>query len=115
MALRDRLRNLEQAAEKDLLIIPLRDGTTARFREDAFMECLVHESDRGRAHHFGNPVPPAHPLVDALREAEDLEELAKKQGTILAMWGGEDEIIQGERERAGAPIPEPSEEASCED
>lgn len=95
MGLRGRLRNLKQVAEKDLMVIPLHDVSTARFHEDAFMECFVHESGRGRAHHFGDPVPPAHPLGDALREAEDLEKIAKKHGTILAMWVGEDEIIRG--------------------
>jgi hypothetical protein len=104
LGLRNRLRNLEQAAEKDLLTIPLRDGSTACFHEDAFMECFLHESDRGRAHHFGDPLPPAHPLVEALREAEDLEDLAKKHGTILALWVGEDEIIRGERKRPGPPM-----------
>lgn len=59
-------------------------------------------------------MPPAHPLVDALREAEDLEEIAKKHGAILAMWVGEDEIIRG-RSSARAPAPGLSEEASCVD
>ena len=49
-------------------------------------------------------MPPAHSSVKALREAKDLEAPTKKQGTILALWVGEDEIIRSERERTGVPV-----------
>ena len=104
MGIKGRLRNLEQAAEQNLLTFRLRYGTTASFHQDAVMECLLYESERGRAHFDGEPVPPAHPLVEALRNAEDLVELTKRQGTILALWVGEDEIIRGERERPGPSV-----------
>ena len=47
MGLRDRLRKLERDTEGDMLLIPQKDGTVARFSREAYMECLLHEMDRG--------------------------------------------------------------------
>lgn len=110
MGLRDRLRKLEAAAEQNLLTFWLRDGTTARFHEDAVMECFAYEMARGRRHYFGDEPGPAHPIVEALRDVSEaeLERAVKDQGTMLGHVVGEDKIIRGERERPGPPVRETS-------
>jgi hypothetical protein len=111
MGLRDRLRRLEKDAEQEVITFRLKDGTTARFREDeVFPECFLHESDRGRRHYFGEDPGPAHPFVEALRDAApgEVERLVPTQGTVLELWLGEDEIVRGIRERPGPPVRETS-------
>jgi hypothetical protein len=103
-SLRGRLRNLERAADERLLTFVLEDGTMARFREEAFTECFLHEYERGRRHHDGEEPGPAHPLVEALRKAKDLQGLMAEHGTILGHLVGEDAIIRGEMERPGPPV-----------
>jgi hypothetical protein len=108
MGLRAWLKRLERTADKELLTFEPEDGTVARFAQDAYMECLVHEHDRGRRHYEGEDPGPAHPLVEALRKAKDLEALVREHGTMLGFFVGEDEIMRGERERSGSPVRETS-------
>ncbi len=105
---RNRLRRLEREVEQEMLSFELEDGTIARFPPSAYMECFLHEAERGREHYFGKPVRDAHPLVVALRKARDLEALMAEHGTLLGHWVGEDQIIRGERERPGSPVRETS-------
>ncbi len=105
MGLRSRIRKLRKAAERDTITVKLRDGTEARLYEDeVFPGCFLHESERGRRHYFGEDPGPAHPFVEALRDAApgELERLVPVHGTIIALWLGEDEILRGERQRAGS-------------
>ncbi len=106
--MKGRLRNLERAAEREMMVFELEDGSIARFPPGTYEECFLYESARGREHFFGEPVRDAHPLVKALRRAKDLEGLMKKHGTLVGHWVGEDQIIRGERERPGSPVRETS-------
>ena len=111
MGLRGRRKKLQRAAERDMITFELRDGTTARFySEEVWPECLLHEFDRGNRHYVGEDPGPAHPFVEALRSAApgEVERLVPTQGTMIAQWLGEDEIIRGERERPGRPVRETS-------
>ena len=111
MGLRDRLRRLQKAAEREMITFELKDGTTARFyEEEVWPECLVHEFDRGGRHFEGEDPGPAHPFVEALRNAApgEVERLVPTQGTIILLFLGEDEIMRGERERPGPPVRETS-------
>ena len=75
-----------------------------------FPECFLHESGRRRRHHSGEDPGPAHPFVEALRDAAEgeVERLVPTQGTVLELWLGEDEIVRGLRERSGPPVRETS-------
>lgn len=111
MGLRDRLRRLQRAAERDMLTFRLKDGTMARFYGDEVIpECLLHEFERGNRHYIGEDPGPAHPLVEALRNAApgEIGRLVPTQGTIITLFLGEDEIIRGERERPGPAVTETS-------
>ncbi len=68
MALRDRLRRLEEAAGDQLVTIPQRDGTPARFPEVALQDAFLVNLRRLR----GEDVPP-HPLALAAAGSPDLE------------------------------------------
>jgi hypothetical protein len=109
MSLRGRLRKLERATARDVITFELEDGSTARFQEDeVWPGCFMHEYERGRRHFEGEDPGPAHPFVEALRNAKpgEVERLVPTQGTVLTLWLGEDEIIRGERERTGPPVTE---------
>jgi len=109
MGLKNRLSKLERATAQDLITFELQDGTTARFAEDeVFPAVFLHEYERGRRHFDGEEPGPAHPFVDALRNAKpgEVERLVPTQGTIIELWIGEDRIIRGERERKGPPATE---------
>jgi hypothetical protein len=106
MGLRDKLRRLERAADEDLITFELENGKVARFAQEAFIECFMHESERWRRNFHGEEPGPAHPLVEALRKAKNLEALVAEQGTMLAHFVGEDAIIRGEMERPGPPVKE---------
>ncbi len=99
MGIKERLRNLGQAAEQNLLTFRLRDGTTARFHQDAVMECLLYQSERGR-------IPMGSPCAGA-PAGRGAKERGGPRGTHEALGddprpvGREDEIIRGERERLG--------------
>ena len=70
----------------------------------------MHEYERGGRYFDGEDPGPAHPFVEALRDAAEgeVERLVPTQGTVLELWLGEDEIIRGERERPGPPARETS-------
>ena len=108
MGLREQLRRLRREAEGEYIEIRQKDGTAKRFPESEFEECFLHETDRGRRHHFGEEPGPAHPMVVALREVSDAElaRLTGEHGTLLGALLGEDEIMRGERERSGPPVRE---------
>ncbi len=106
-----RLKRLEKASEREMVVFRLRDGTTARFYEDeVWPGCFLHEMDRGRRHADGEDPGPAHPFVEALREAApgEVERLVPTEGTMITLLLGEDAILRGERERPGAPVRETS-------
>jgi hypothetical protein len=108
MGIRDRLRRLERAADEELITFELKDGTVARFPERAFTECFMHEYERGRRHHDGEDPGPAHPMVDALRDAKDLQAIMREHGTMMAAFVDEDAVMRGEREQPGPPARETS-------
>ena len=100
------IKRLERAAGEEIIVIPQKDGTVARFSEEAFEECFLHEYERGRRHHEGEDPGPAHPMIDALRNAKDLEALMPGHGTILGALVAEDTVYRGERERPRPPVRE---------
>ena len=106
MGLKGRLRKLQRAAQRDMVTFELRDGTTARFYQDETVECFLHEWGRGQCHYVGEEPGPAHPVIEALRNAREgeLERLIPTEGSFLALLVGEDEIIHGEKERPGPPV-----------
>jgi hypothetical protein len=111
VGLRDRLKKLEKAMERDTISFRLNDGTTACFYQgDVWPECFLHESERWRRQFDGEDPGPAHPFVEALRDAApgEVERLVPTQGTLILLWLGEDEIIRDERERPGPPVRETS-------
>lgn len=116
MGLRGRIKRLVRQSERDMITFVLEDGTTARFYEDEFMECFMHENDRRRRHYFGEDPGPAHPMVEALRKASpgELERLVPTQGTMILFFVGEDEIMRGERKRPGSPVKWNAEGTVCE-
>jgi hypothetical protein len=110
MGLRGRLKKLAREAEREMVVFELEDGTTACFHQDEFLDCFVHESERGRRHYFGEEPGPAHPMIEALRKVSDEEmtRVMREHGTLLGQLVGEDQIIRGERERPGRPVRETS-------
>jgi hypothetical protein len=68
VGLRDRLRRLEQEAEGEMIVIPQRDGTVARFPAEAAKEAFINFMDRLGA---GENAPPEHPLLVAARNSSD--------------------------------------------
>jgi hypothetical protein len=111
MGLKSRLRKLRKATEHRTFVVRLRDGTEARFYEDELLpECFIHEAARGRRHFNGEDPGAAHPIIEALRRAEDgeLARLMDEHGTMVGILVAEDEIIRGERERSGPPVTERS-------
>jgi hypothetical protein len=110
VGLKDKLRRLTRIAEREMITFELADGTSARFFENEFWECFLHETARGRRSYFGEDPGLAHPMIEALRKVSD-EELARvmsEHGTILGMLVGEDQIMRGEVERPGRPVRETS-------
>ena len=106
MGLRDKLRRLQRIADEDLITFVLKDGTVARFPQEAFTECFICEWERGKRHHAGEDPGPAHPLVGALRNAKNLEAIMREHGTRMGAFVDEDEVMRGERERPGPPVKE---------
>ncbi len=68
MGIRERLRHLEAAAEAEMLVIPQRDGTVARFPQSEGIEAYINWFDRLGA---GEDSPPEHPLIAAVRNSSD--------------------------------------------
>jgi hypothetical protein len=94
-----------------MITFELEDGTTARFYENEYWECFLHEGARGRRHYLGEePVGQAHPMIEALRKVsdEELRRVMSEHGTLLGMLVGEDQIMRGEAERPGRPVRETS-------
>jgi hypothetical protein len=115
VGIRERLKNLERAAEEELVIVELEDGTSARFREEEiFPECFLHELDRMGRELDGEEPGPAHPFVEALKQATNLDALASEHGTMIVHFVGEDEILRGVRERPGPPVKWNEEGTVCE-
>ena len=111
MGLKSRLKKLLKATEHHTFIVRQRDGAEARFHEDELLpECFLHEFERGRRHFNGEDPGPAHPVIKALRKAEDgeLARLMDEHGTMVGTMVAEDSIIRGERERPGPPVTERS-------
>jgi len=109
--MRSWIKRLERDAGQHTVTFRLKDGTTARFYEDdVFPECFVHETERGNRHFGGEDPGPAHPFVEALRDAAEgeVEGLLPTQGTWILFLLGEDAIIRGEMERPGPPVRETS-------
>lgn len=69
MALRDRLRRLEEAAEGQMLVIPQRDGTIRKFPQSAGEEAFTNLMDRLGT---GEDAPPEHPLIAAARNSSEI-------------------------------------------
>ena len=109
MGLKNRLSKLLKATEHRTFVVRLRDGTEARFYEEELLpEAFVFEFERGRRHGNGEDPGPAHPIIEALRQAEDgeLARLMREHGTMVGILVAEDAIIRGERERPGPPVVE---------
>ena len=69
MALRDRLRRLEHAAEEETILIPQRDGTVKRFPPSSGEEALINlMMDRLAA---GEDATPEHPMIEAVRNSSE--------------------------------------------
>ena len=66
----------------------------------------MQEWERGRRHHDGEDPGPAHPMVDALRNAKDLQAITRDHGTMMAAFVDEDAVIRGEMESPGPPVKE---------
>jgi hypothetical protein len=111
VGLRGRLKKLQKAAERDTIYVRLRGGTTARFYEDEIWpESFLHEMERGNRHFAGEDPGPAHPFVEALRNAApgEVERLVPTEGTMILHFLGEDATMRGEMERPGPPVRETS-------
>ena len=106
MGLRDEMRRLRRIADDNLIDFELKDGTVARFPQEAFTQCFMFEWERGRRHHAGEDPGPAHPLVGALRNARDIEAIMREHGTMMGAFVDEDQVMRGERERPGSPVKE---------
>ena len=103
--MRERLRNLERAADVELVVVEHEDGTTSKYRgDDIFPDAFLHETARWRRNYFDEEPGEAHPFVVALRTATNLEALMSAEGTVVGLMLGEDEIIRGVRERPGPPV-----------
>ena len=66
--LRSRLRRLERAAEGELIAIPQRDGTVAKFARSAYRDAFLNAIERLGA---GEDAPPRHPLLIAAESSSD--------------------------------------------
>jgi hypothetical protein len=110
VSLRRWVKRLEREARGEAIEIRQRDGSVKWFYDDDYIECFLHEYERGRRHFDGEDPGPAHPIVEALRDAAEgeVERLVPTQGTMILAWLGADEILRGERERSGPPVVETS-------
>jgi hypothetical protein len=101
MNLRRRVQRIAEGAEKEMVAFELRDGSIARFPKEGFPgEAFDHESARWTRNTRGEDPGPAHPLTEALREAEDLDTLMQQYGTCLGLFVGQDMKMRGEQERS---------------
>jgi hypothetical protein len=70
VGIRDRLRRLELEAQGEMIAVPQRDGTVARFPSEAAEEAFMNCMERLGA---GEDAPPEHPLIAAARNSSDPE------------------------------------------
>ena len=75
MGLKERLARLEALLEGEVIEIPQRGGTTARFPKAALRDSFLNLMGRLGA---GEEAPPEHPLIEAVRNSSD----PKWSGTI---------------------------------
>jgi hypothetical protein len=68
LGLRNKLRKLERDAREEMIEIPQKDGTVARFPQSAGMDAFMNLMDRMGA---GEEAPPEHPLVAAARNSSE--------------------------------------------
>jgi hypothetical protein len=68
VGLRGWVKRLEHAAREEMIEIPQRDGTVARFPRSAGMDAYMNLMDRLGA---GEDAPPEHPLIEAVRNSSD--------------------------------------------
>jgi hypothetical protein len=68
VGLRGWVKRLEHAAREEMIEIPQRDGTVARFPRSAGMDAYMNLFDRLGA---GEDAPPEHPLIEAVRNSSD--------------------------------------------
>lgn len=102
---RGRVRKLEREIETEYVTVEHEDGTRSKWPlDDFFGDVFIHETDRGGRHFDGEDPGPAHPFVEALRTATNLEDLMAEHGTMLGFWVGEDAIARGLAERPGPPV-----------
>jgi hypothetical protein len=78
MGLKGRLKRLERLSEKEMLVIPQRDGTVAKFPQSAGVDAYGNFFARLGA---GDAAPPEHPLIAAARNSSD----PKWSGSFLAV------------------------------
>jgi hypothetical protein len=70
MELKSRLQRLERIAREEMIEIPQRDGSVARFPARAGWPAFMNLMDRLGA---GEDAPPEHPLIEAVRNTTDPE------------------------------------------
>jgi hypothetical protein len=93
VGLRDRLKRLEREAEGEMLVIPQRDGSPARFPASAAKDAFINLMNRLGT---GEDAPPEHPLIGAIRNPTD------------SKWAGSFFVASDPDERV-KPIPDLSE------
>jgi hypothetical protein len=70
VGLRDKLKRLERAARGEIIEIPQKDGTVARFPRSAEIEAFRNWFARLGA---GEDAPPEHPMLAAVRNTSEPE------------------------------------------
>jgi hypothetical protein len=70
MGLRAFIRRLERLSEGEVIVIPQKDGTVARFPQSAARDAFTNLMDRMGA---GADAPPEHPLIAAARNSSEPE------------------------------------------
>jgi hypothetical protein len=70
VGLRGRLKRLERAARGEMIEIPQKDGTVARFPQSEVREAYANLMERLGA---GEDAPPEHPMLAAIRNSSDPE------------------------------------------
>jgi hypothetical protein len=99
VSLRNRLEKLEATVEEEHVSIELHDGSVVHFPKEDFPGTVFdHESRRWKRYAPGEDPGPAHPVVEALREARNLPELVAQYGTCLALFVGQDRKMREARE-----------------
>ncbi len=68
MGLRSWIKRLERDAREEMIEIPQKDGTVARFPQSAGMDAFINLMDRMGA---GEDAPPEHPLIAAARNSSE--------------------------------------------